>query len=230
MHSLRCRHAGASLDTIPVSPYLRLSDADFSRWSISLGGHRHQPSIPATCTSCSCGQHVQGSDIDHAVTCQKLTGSRRHDDWKHRQMSSPGSPHRHGGDTGQQTRVGGEGKGPRAITQQRRSDIRGAPRCAEEASSETKLPGVVREGDARRGRDLSAKSEHPLGARVTGRNNTDPEHTVHTTRVSHKKIARVITDKATQGRGEQSRQLTVKRFHALVDVTSTIFSATYKRI
>ena len=26
--------------------------------------------------SCYCGQHVQGSDIDHAMTCPKLSGSR----------------------------------------------------------------------------------------------------------------------------------------------------------
>ena len=29
MHSLRCRHEGAYLDPVPVSPYLHLSDADF---------------------------------------------------------------------------------------------------------------------------------------------------------------------------------------------------------
>ena len=83
MHSLRCRHAGAYLDTIPVSPYLRLSDADFISGSqFRLGATGTNPSIPAT--TCYCGQHVQGSDIDHAMTCPKLSGSRsrRHDDWK----------------------------------------------------------------------------------------------------------------------------------------------------
>ena len=29
------------------------------------------------------GQHVQGSDIDHVMTCKKLSGSRGLDDWKH---------------------------------------------------------------------------------------------------------------------------------------------------
>ena len=40
------------------------------------------PSIPAT--ACYCGQHMQVSNIDHAMTCRKLSGnrSRRHDDWK----------------------------------------------------------------------------------------------------------------------------------------------------
>ena len=34
--------------------------------------------------SCYYGQHVQGSDIDHAMTCQTFSSSRsrRHDDWK----------------------------------------------------------------------------------------------------------------------------------------------------
>ena len=63
-------------------------------------------------------------------------------------------------------RVDGKVKGQRAITQQRRSDIRGAPRCAEEANSEKDLPSVVCEGSARHGSDLRAKSEHPLGART----------------------------------------------------------------
>ena len=51
----------------------------------------------------------------------------------------------------QRGRVGGEAKGLRTITQQRRSDSRGAPQHAEQASSETILPSVVSEGDARRG-------------------------------------------------------------------------------
>ena len=48
-----------------------------------LGATGTNPSIPAT--TCYCGQHVQGSDIDHAMTCPKLSGShsRRHDDWKY---------------------------------------------------------------------------------------------------------------------------------------------------
>ena len=47
--------------------------------------------------------------------------------------------------------VSGEVKAPRTITQQRRIGKRGASRRAEEASSETKLRGMIREGDARRG-------------------------------------------------------------------------------
>ena len=83
MHSLRCQHAGAYIDTVPVSPYLHLSDADFiCGGQFRLGTTGTTSSIPAT--SCYCGQHVQGSDIGHAMTCQKLSGSRsrRHDDWK----------------------------------------------------------------------------------------------------------------------------------------------------
>ena len=83
MYSLCCRLAGAYPDTVPVSPYLHLSDADFiCVGQFRLGATGTNPSIPAT--SCYCVQHVQGSDIDHAMTCKKLSGSRsrRHDDWK----------------------------------------------------------------------------------------------------------------------------------------------------
>ena len=41
---------------------------------LRLGATGTNPSIPAT--TCYCGQHVQGSDIDHAMTCPKLSGSR----------------------------------------------------------------------------------------------------------------------------------------------------------
>ena len=83
MYSLCCRLAGAYPDTVPVSPYLHLSDADFiCVGQFRLGATGTNPSIPAT--SCYCVQHVQGSDIDHAMTCKKLSGSRshRHDDLK----------------------------------------------------------------------------------------------------------------------------------------------------
>ena len=83
MHSLRSRHAGAYLVTVPVSPYLHLSDADFiCSGRFRLGATGTNPSIPAT--SWYCAQHVQGSDIDHGMTCKKLSGSRsrRPDDWK----------------------------------------------------------------------------------------------------------------------------------------------------
>ena len=63
MHSLRCRHAGAYLDTVPVPPYLGLSDAHFiCGGQFRLGATGTNPSIPAT--TCYCGLHVQGSDID----------------------------------------------------------------------------------------------------------------------------------------------------------------------
>ena len=47
-----------------------------------MGATGTNTSIPAT--TCYCGEHVQGSDIDHAMTFPKLSGSRscRHDDWK----------------------------------------------------------------------------------------------------------------------------------------------------
>ena len=77
MHSLCCRHAGAYLDTIPVSYYLDLADADVICSSqFRLGATGTNPSIPAT--TCYCSPHVQGSDNDHAMTCPKLSGSRRH--------------------------------------------------------------------------------------------------------------------------------------------------------
>ena len=66
-----------------MSPYLRLSDANFiCGGRFRLGATGTNPSIPAT--TCYYGQRMQGSDIDHAMTCQKLSGSRsrRHDVWK----------------------------------------------------------------------------------------------------------------------------------------------------
>ena len=48
MHSLRCRHAGACLDTVPVSPYLRLSDADICGGQFRLGATGTNPNIAAT--------------------------------------------------------------------------------------------------------------------------------------------------------------------------------------
>ena len=35
-------------------------------------------------TTCFCGSHVQGSNIDHSMSCNRLSGSRsrRHDFWK----------------------------------------------------------------------------------------------------------------------------------------------------
>ena len=68
----------------PHSPsILRLSDADFiCGVQCHLEATSTNPSIPVT--SCYCGQHVQGSEIDHAMTCRKLSvsRSRRHNDWK----------------------------------------------------------------------------------------------------------------------------------------------------
>ena len=49
LHSLRCRNAGAYLNTVPVSPYLRLSDADsICGGQPRLGPTGTNPSIPAT--------------------------------------------------------------------------------------------------------------------------------------------------------------------------------------
>ena len=59
MYSLRCRHTGACLDTVPASPYLRLSDTDFiCGGQFRRGATGTNPSIPAT--SCYCG-HVQAA-------------------------------------------------------------------------------------------------------------------------------------------------------------------------
>jgi hypothetical protein len=79
--SLQCRHAGAYLDTVPVNPYLRLSDGDFiNGCHFRLGATGTNPHVPAT--TCCCGCHIQGRD--HAMSCNRLSGSRsrRHDHWK----------------------------------------------------------------------------------------------------------------------------------------------------
>jgi hypothetical protein len=81
--SLQCRLAGVYLDTVPVTPYLCLSDGDFINGGhFRLGATGTNPHVPAT--TCCCGRHVQGSGIDHAMSCNRLSGSRlhRHDHWK----------------------------------------------------------------------------------------------------------------------------------------------------
>jgi hypothetical protein len=73
----------AYLDTVPVNPYLRLSDGDcINGCHVRLGATGINPHVPAT--TCSCGRHIQGSDIDHTMSCGRLSGSRssRHDHWK----------------------------------------------------------------------------------------------------------------------------------------------------
>jgi hypothetical protein len=47
-----------------------------------LGATGTNPHVPAT--TCFCGRHIQGSDIDDAMSCNRLSGSRsrRHDHWK----------------------------------------------------------------------------------------------------------------------------------------------------
>jgi hypothetical protein len=78
----QCRHAGAYLDTVPVTPYLRLFDADLINCCyFRLGATGNNPHVP-TITG-FCGRHIQGSDIDHAMSCNRLSGSRshRHDLW-----------------------------------------------------------------------------------------------------------------------------------------------------
>jgi hypothetical protein len=81
--SLQCWHAGAYLDTVPVTPYLCLSDGDFINGChfclVATGTNPHVPP-----TTCFCGRHIQGSDIGHAMSCNRLSGSRlrRHGHWK----------------------------------------------------------------------------------------------------------------------------------------------------
>jgi hypothetical protein len=79
--SLQCRHAGAYLDTVPVTPYRCLSDGDFINGGhFGLGATGTNPHAPAATYS----RHVQGSDIDHVMSCNRLSGgrSRRNDHWK----------------------------------------------------------------------------------------------------------------------------------------------------
>jgi hypothetical protein len=80
---LQCWHAGAYLDTVPVTRYLCLSDGDFvNGGDFCLGATGTNPHI--TATTCFCDRHIQGKDIDHAMSCNRLSGSRsrRHDHWK----------------------------------------------------------------------------------------------------------------------------------------------------
>jgi hypothetical protein len=83
MHSLKCRHAGAFLDALPVSPHLQLSDVDFiSGCQFRLGATGTHPHIPAV--ACYCRRHVQGRDTDHSMSCNRLSRGRtiRHDHYK----------------------------------------------------------------------------------------------------------------------------------------------------
>jgi hypothetical protein len=47
-----------------------------------LGATGTNPHVPAT--TCFCGRHIQGSDIDHAIRCNRLSGSRSrwHNHWQ----------------------------------------------------------------------------------------------------------------------------------------------------
>lgn len=52
MRSLQCRHAGAYLDTVPVSTYLRLSDAELvGGGQFRLGAKDTNPNMKATSAS-----------------------------------------------------------------------------------------------------------------------------------------------------------------------------------
>jgi hypothetical protein len=71
------------LGTVPVTPYLCLSEGDFiNGCHFCLGATGTIPRVPAT--TCFCGRHIQGSDIARAMSCNRLSGSRsrRHDHWK----------------------------------------------------------------------------------------------------------------------------------------------------
>ena len=102
--------------------------------------------------------------------------------------------------------AGGQGKRVRTVVQTRCHDLRAVLWHAEEASSESEVPGSVRESKAWRGSDLRAKSEYPLRTRVTGRHNANPEHTVSRAGMFNEEKAEMVTDEATQGRSKQSRQ------------------------
>jgi hypothetical protein len=80
LRSCSCRSASVWMDTLPTSPALRLSNADF------ICAMRHRlglTQMPANAPSvqCFCKTQVRPGNIDHAMTCTALNGAMtlRHD-------------------------------------------------------------------------------------------------------------------------------------------------------
>jgi hypothetical protein len=72
--SPECRLARAYLDTVPVTPYLCLSDGVIiNGCHFRLGATGTNPHVPAT--TCFCGHQIHGSDIDHAMSCKCFSSS-----------------------------------------------------------------------------------------------------------------------------------------------------------
>ena len=74
LRSCACGPASMWLDSLPTAPSLQLSDADF------ICAMRHRLGIsqmPANAPSvqCFCKEHVQPGNVDHALTCNSLSGA-----------------------------------------------------------------------------------------------------------------------------------------------------------
>ena len=77
MRSLQCRRAGAYLEAVPASRYLRLFHAEiFGGGQFRLGATGTNPNIQTA--TCLCGSHAQVSDIEHVMFCSRLSSSRSH--------------------------------------------------------------------------------------------------------------------------------------------------------
>jgi hypothetical protein len=74
MLSCACRPSSLWLDTLPISPFLELSNADFVAAMRHRLGMTHLPAN-APGVQCTCGRFMQPDDADHAMTCKSLCGA-----------------------------------------------------------------------------------------------------------------------------------------------------------
>jgi len=80
LRSCACGPASMWLDSLPVGPALQLSDADFvCAMRHRLGISQMPANAPAV--QCFCKEYVQPGNVDHALTCNSLSGAitLRHD-------------------------------------------------------------------------------------------------------------------------------------------------------
>ena len=80
LQSCACGPASLWLTTLPLCPPYTLSNSDFqTAMRLRLGLVQMPANAPAV--TCSCGRHLQPSDIDHAMTCKTMAGAMtmRHD-------------------------------------------------------------------------------------------------------------------------------------------------------
>jgi hypothetical protein len=72
--SCACRPSSIWLDTLPVSPFLQLSNGDFVAAMRHRLGMTHL-AANAPGVKCLCGRFLQPNDTDHAMTCKSLCGA-----------------------------------------------------------------------------------------------------------------------------------------------------------